>query len=77
MILVNIGKIEVSDDSDGKINRSEKSKYIKRKNRKMTKYKILVRSKNHDLFFESKNIEIKNKSGIFIVKARLSFTKLK
>ena len=49
---------------------------IKRKNQpKTTKFKILIKFKNHD--FSSNSENMKAEPGFFISKARLSFIKLK
>ena len=49
---------------------------IKRKNQaKITKFKILVKSKNRDFLLDSKNI--KTGSGFLTFKARLAFTQLR
>lgn len=63
--------------SGNEINGDEKGKFVKEKNRKMAKFKNLVKSKNYDYFSKSKNIKTSNESDFFIVETRLVFTKLK
>ena len=60
--------------SDGEVTNQINS--IKRKNQaKITKSKILIKSKNHDFFLNFRNI--KARPGFFTPKTRLAFIKLR
>lgn len=52
----NGNKVDINDDN---INGNKKNKLVKRKNwSKMAKFKILVRSENHNISSKSKNISL-------------------
>lgn len=60
LIIVNTNnKINSSSNNSNKVNKNQKNKFVKKKNwLKLTKSKILVKLKNQDFSFKSKNINI-------------------
>ena len=83
-IIRNIGftakskKIKARDDSNSIVNNSEMTNQISSikgiNQAKTTKFKILIKSKNHDFLLNSKNM--KAKSNFFILKAKLAFRQI-
>lgn len=61
LVLININKVKSDSDDDNKVNKSEKRKFVKKKNQKTSKSKILTFS---ELSF-------------FMAKVRLAFIKLR
>lgn len=70
-------EIGVGGGGIGEVNKDEKIKSRKRKNSEMAKYKNIVKTKNHNFSFDSKNIKTFNRSNFFQVKARLLYIKLR
>ena len=70
-------KTKVGNDNivgGGKV--TNQTSFIKRKNKaKMAKFKNLIKIKNYDILFNSKNIIAGQ--GFFIPEARLAFTKIR
>lgn len=74
LIIAYISKIKINNSGGSKINKSEECKFIWRK---ITKYKNLIRRKNHIFSSKFKNMETSNRLCFYIAKVRSTFTKLR
>ena len=77
--IAKLKKTEIRINDNSIVSNNKVINYIsstKKKNQaKITKFKILVKSKNHDFPLNSKNVEAE--PGFLISKAKLAFTKLR